>query len=165
MVKICQTGLLKLNFETRPKKPIFRFLPKISAGPLGCQGWVVIHQNVKKVKITAPVKTSLPHSQRWTRTGSYGDGFTYATGHGFSLLGHESRGSLHADTWAEIRHPHLATGWVSVLSWGEHIRSRLGLPPIASKTARLGEEQLYYVVAHNAQVGVPRKNMSTEQWD
>ncbi len=64
MVKICQTGLLKLNFETRPKKRIFRFLPKISAGhgwswkiffanfqilgPLGCQGWVVIPQNVKK---------------------------------------------------------------------------------------------------------------------
>jgi hypothetical protein len=23
-------------------------------GPLGCQGWVVIPQNVKKVKITAP---------------------------------------------------------------------------------------------------------------
>jgi hypothetical protein len=38
MVKIYQTGLLKLNFETRPKK----------------QGWVVIPQNVKKVKITAP---------------------------------------------------------------------------------------------------------------
>jgi hypothetical protein len=70
MVKICQTGLLKLNFETRPKKRIFRFLPKISAGhgwswkfffanfqilgPLGCQGWVAIPQNVKKVKITAP---------------------------------------------------------------------------------------------------------------
>jgi hypothetical protein len=30
MVKICQTGLLKLNFETRPKKRIFWFLPKIS---------------------------------------------------------------------------------------------------------------------------------------
>jgi len=64
MVKICWTGLLKLNFETRPKKRIFGFLPKISAGhgwswkiffanfqllgPLGCQGWVVIPQNVKK---------------------------------------------------------------------------------------------------------------------
>ena len=61
MVKICQTGLLKLNFETRPKKRIFWFLPKISAGHawswkfffanfqiLGCQGWVVIPQNVKK---------------------------------------------------------------------------------------------------------------------
>ncbi len=35
MVEICQTGLLKLNFETRPKKRIFRFLPKISAG----HGW------------------------------------------------------------------------------------------------------------------------------
>ncbi len=32
MIKIRQTGLLKLNFETRPKKRIFRFLPKISAG-------------------------------------------------------------------------------------------------------------------------------------
>ncbi len=64
MVKICQTGLLKLNFEIMPKKHIFRFWPKISAGhgwslkfffatfqilgPLGCQGWVVIPQNVKK---------------------------------------------------------------------------------------------------------------------
>ena len=34
-VKICQTGLLKLNFEIIPKKCIFRFLPKISAGH-GC---------------------------------------------------------------------------------------------------------------------------------
>ncbi len=64
MVKICQTGLQKLNFEILPKKRIFRFLPKISAGhgwswkkffanfqilgPLGCQGWVVIPQIVKK---------------------------------------------------------------------------------------------------------------------
>ncbi len=64
MVKICRTGLLELNFEIVPKKRIFRFLPKISAGhgwswkfffanfqtlgPLGCQGWVVIPQNVKK---------------------------------------------------------------------------------------------------------------------
>jgi hypothetical protein len=32
IVKICQTRLLKLNFETRPKKSIFWFLPKISAG-------------------------------------------------------------------------------------------------------------------------------------
>ena len=64
MVKICQTGLLTLNFESIPKKRIFRFLPKISAGhawswkfffanfqilgPLGCQGWVVMPQNVKK---------------------------------------------------------------------------------------------------------------------
>ncbi len=63
LVKICQTGLPKLNFKTRPKKRIFRFLRKISAGhwwswiffanfqilgPLFCQGWVVIPQNVKK---------------------------------------------------------------------------------------------------------------------
>ncbi len=78
--KDCQTGLLKLNFETRPKKHIFRFLPKISAGhgwswkfffanfqilgPLGCQGWVVIPQNVKKVKITAPYCISLSSARR-----------------------------------------------------------------------------------------------------
>ncbi len=64
MVKICQTRLLILNFEIISKKRIFRFLPKISPGhawswkfffanfqilrPLGCQGWVVIPQNVKK---------------------------------------------------------------------------------------------------------------------
>jgi hypothetical protein len=62
--KDLSNGLLKFNFETRPKKRIFRFLPKISAGhgwnrnfffanfqilgPLGCQGWVVIPQNAKK---------------------------------------------------------------------------------------------------------------------
>ncbi len=34
-MKICQTRLLKLNFETIPKKRIFRFLPKIYAG----HGW------------------------------------------------------------------------------------------------------------------------------
>ncbi len=63
-------GLLKLNFETRPKKthfPVFAknfrrpwmklkifFANFQILGPLGCQGWVVIPQNVKKVKITAP---------------------------------------------------------------------------------------------------------------
>ncbi len=72
--KICQTGLSKLNFEIIPKKRIFRVLPKISAGhawswkkffanfqilgPLGCQGWVVIPQIVKKVQITAPYSPS-----------------------------------------------------------------------------------------------------------
>jgi hypothetical protein len=63
MGKICQTGLLKLNFEIIPEKRIFRFLPKIRKswmklkiyldnfqilGSLGCQGWVVILKNVKK---------------------------------------------------------------------------------------------------------------------
>jgi hypothetical protein len=33
MVKICRTGLLKINFEIIPKKRIFRVLPKISANP------------------------------------------------------------------------------------------------------------------------------------
>ena len=42
--------------------------------------------------------------------------------------------------------------------------------PLASKTARLDEKQLYFLVAHHTQVGVPRKNLSTEQgetphWD
>jgi hypothetical protein len=34
-------------------------------GPLGCQGWVVISQNVKKAKITAPkcIGILLPHAQ------------------------------------------------------------------------------------------------------
>ncbi len=70
MVKICQMQLLKLNFEIIPKKHIFRYLPKISAGhawswkfffanlqilgPLGCQGRVVIPQNVKKSKSLHP---------------------------------------------------------------------------------------------------------------
>ncbi len=74
--KICQTGLLKLNFETSPKKRIFRFLPKISAGhgwswkfffanfqilgPLGCQGWVVIPQNVKKSQNHCTLTCILP---------------------------------------------------------------------------------------------------------
>ncbi len=78
MVKICQTVLLKLNFEIIPKKRIFRFLQKISAGhgwswkiffanfqilgPLGCQ----VPQNVKKVKITAPYC----RCSQWRRRGS-----------------------------------------------------------------------------------------------
>ena len=43
-------------------------------------------------------------------------------------------------------------------------------PPLASKTTRLDEKQLYFLVAHHTQVGVLRKNLSTEQgkipyWD
>jgi hypothetical protein len=63
MVKICQTVLLKLNFKTRPKNAFSGFAknfrrPRVKLkfffanfqilGPLGCQGWVVIPQNVKK---------------------------------------------------------------------------------------------------------------------
>jgi hypothetical protein len=70
MVKICQMGLLKLNFEIIPKNAFSGFCQKISAGqgwswkfffatlqilgPLGCQGWVVIPQNVKKSKSLHP---------------------------------------------------------------------------------------------------------------
>ncbi len=61
MVKIFQTGLLDLNFETVPKKAFFGFCQKFpqamdevqnffanfqTLGPLGHQ-WVVIPQNVK----------------------------------------------------------------------------------------------------------------------
>ncbi len=69
--KDLSNGASKIIFEIIPKKRIFPFLPKISAGhgwsrkiffanfqilgPLGCQGWVVIPQNVKK--ITAPYCT------------------------------------------------------------------------------------------------------------
>ena len=69
MVKICQTGRQKLKFEIIAKNAFSGFCQKFSQamdevenflahfqilGPLGCQGWVVIPQNVKKVKITAP---------------------------------------------------------------------------------------------------------------
>jgi hypothetical protein len=46
-----------------------------------------------------------PHSQLWIRTGSYGTGFTYATSHCFSLLGHWTRGSLLAETWGRDSAP------------------------------------------------------------
>ncbi len=36
-------------------------------GPLGCQGWVVIPQNVKKVKITAPYYRGLPPHHRYIK--------------------------------------------------------------------------------------------------
>jgi hypothetical protein len=36
-------------------------------------------------------------------------------------------------------------------------------PPLASKTTGLDDKQLYFHVAHHTQVGVPRKNLSTEQ--
>jgi hypothetical protein len=64
MVKIYQTGLLKLSFELDPKNAFSGFCQKFPQamdeveifffanfqilGPLGCQGWVVIPQNVKK---------------------------------------------------------------------------------------------------------------------
>ncbi len=63
MVKICQTGLLKLNFEIIPKNAFSGFCQKFPQAmdeveifffqfpnpwTLGCQGWVVIPQNVKK---------------------------------------------------------------------------------------------------------------------
>ncbi len=58
MVKICRRGLLKLKFEIIPKNCIFRFLPKNFRMPwalgLRLQEWVVIPQNVKKSKFTAP---------------------------------------------------------------------------------------------------------------
>jgi hypothetical protein len=38
-------------------------------GPLGCQGWVVIPQNVKKVKITAPYCTALVELGLWCYMG------------------------------------------------------------------------------------------------
>ncbi len=68
--KDLSNGAPKNKLWNHTKKYIFWFLPKISAGhgwswkfflanfqilgPLGCQGWVVIPQNVKKTKITAP---------------------------------------------------------------------------------------------------------------
>jgi hypothetical protein len=89
MVKICQTGLLTLNFEIIPKNRIFRFLPKISAGhawsrkfffanfqilgPLGCQGWVVIPQNVKKSQNHCILMYTVArqHSLAWEGVGGY----------------------------------------------------------------------------------------------
>jgi hypothetical protein len=65
MVKICQTWLLKLNFEIIPKNAFCGFCQKFPQamdeveiffanfqilGPLGCQGWVVIPENVKKIQ-------------------------------------------------------------------------------------------------------------------
>ena len=35
--------------------------------------------------------------------------------------------------------------------------------PLASKTTGLDEKQLYFLVAHHTQVGVPWKKLSTEQ--
>jgi hypothetical protein len=70
MVKICQTGLLKLNFEIIPKKRIFWFLPKFpqvmhEVEQFFCQfsnPWTLRVSGMggytskceKKVKITAP---------------------------------------------------------------------------------------------------------------
>ncbi len=70
MVKICHTGLQKLtlksyqknafsgifakNFRRPCMKLKFFFANFQIRGPLGCQGWVVIPQNVKKNQITTP---------------------------------------------------------------------------------------------------------------
>jgi hypothetical protein len=49
MVKICQKFPQAMH-----EVEIFFFASFQILGPLGCQGWVVIPQNVNKVKITAP---------------------------------------------------------------------------------------------------------------
>jgi hypothetical protein len=54
MEKICQTGFMKKRiFWLKSWKKIF-FGQFPNPWPLGCQGWVVIHQKVKKARITAP---------------------------------------------------------------------------------------------------------------
>jgi hypothetical protein len=79
MVKICQTGLLILNFEIIPKNTFSGFCQKFPQamnedekfffsnfqilGPLGCQGWVVIPQNVKKKSQNhCPLESMLPRA-------------------------------------------------------------------------------------------------------
>ncbi len=63
MVKICKTGLLILTLKSYQNNAFSGFCQKFPQamhedfqilGPLGCQRWVVIPQNVKIVKITAP---------------------------------------------------------------------------------------------------------------
>jgi hypothetical protein len=88
MVKICQAGLLKFNFEITPtkkthflvfakkfrrpwKKLKFFFASFQILGPLGCQGWVVIPQNVKKVKITTPYYTTICYNSLGKETITY----------------------------------------------------------------------------------------------
>ncbi len=92
MVKICQLGLIKINFETRPKKRIFRvcqkfpqamdevenlFLP-ISKflGPKGVRdGWLYLKM-WKKVKITAPYcRASLLDPKKFTTLRSISTAF------------------------------------------------------------------------------------------
>jgi hypothetical protein len=78
MLKIRQTGFLKLNFEIIPNYPVFAkhfrepwmklklFFANFQIfGPLGCQGWVVIPQNVKKAKITAPYSVQARELTSW----------------------------------------------------------------------------------------------------
>ncbi len=50
------------------------------------------------------------------------------------------------------------------MAWGGNIRSVSRFDPLlASKTTGVDEEQLYFHVAQHTHVGVPRKNLSTEQ--
>jgi hypothetical protein len=53
LVKICQTVNLFFSKNFRRMKLKIFFANFQILGPLGCQGWVVIPQNVKKFKITA----------------------------------------------------------------------------------------------------------------
>jgi hypothetical protein len=50
MVKICQTGFLKLNFEIKQ----FYNRQKFLQDRAGCQAWVFIPQNVKKIQNLHP---------------------------------------------------------------------------------------------------------------
>jgi len=123
MVKICQTGLQKLNFEILPKKRIFRFLPKISAGhgwswkifyanlqilgPLGCQGWVVIPQIVKKSQNHCTLTSSSGTSSSGTFSSSTSSSCTSSSGtsrscissYGPSTWLHPMQNLPHSPSW------------------------------------------------------------------
>ncbi len=82
MVKIRQTGLLKINFETIPKKKAFSgFCQKFSQamdeveilGHLGCQGWVVYGTAESRIFHRTPAgHTADKKTRRKRNRGCYG---------------------------------------------------------------------------------------------
>ena len=125
--------------------------------------------------IFMPLHSIIVKTATRTHNNEYGQalmltGFIHVTSHCFSLLGHWTRESTSRNLNQRINTPILLQGELRP-GPGEGIYAAVQVdPPLASKTTGLDDKQLYFHVAHHTQVGVPRKNLSTEQgetphWD
>ncbi len=108
-------------------------------------------------------KNRNPHSQHEYGQALMLTGFIHVTSHCFSLLGHWTRESTSRNLNQIINTPIVQQGELRP-GPGEGIYAAVQVdPPLASKTTGVDDKQLYFHVAHHTQVGVPRKNLSTEQ--
>ncbi len=90
-------------------------------------------------------------------------GFIHVTSYCFSLLGHWTRESISRNLNQRINTPIMQQGELRP-GPGEGIYAAVQVDPLlASKTTGVDDEQLYFHVDQHTHVGVPWKNLSTEQ--